>query len=122
MILLDNFFSIRQEIHDYFGYQEDWVTIPLYDGRDYYWYLNPIYGTQDKNLIVGGDVVFADTVEDLMDEERGAYYSYQIYTQRFLSKWVYEKTDYTMISVDTHIDGNKYLMIFDNTARIDLEE
>lgn len=45
-------------------------------------------------------------------------YSNEIYTQRFLPKWVYRGKDYTMICVDTHTDGNKFLQIFDNSKEI----
>ncbi len=31
---------------------------------------------------------------------------------------VYRGQDYTMISVDTHVDGNKFLQIFDNKKEV----
>jgi len=109
MQLIDDYFKLQKEIYDHFGYVEDWVTIPLDDARDYVW------------KIVGGDkgsVVFADSIEQLNDEEVGDYYSNEIYTQRFLPKWVYRTEDYTMICVDTHTDGNKFLQVFDNSKEI----
>lgn len=42
-------------------------------------------------------------------------YSGIIFTQRFLPRWVYRAVGFTMISVDTQCDGNKYLMVFDNS-------
>ena len=53
---------------------------------------------------------FADTIKKLNNEAVGDYYCNSIYTQRFLSKWVYRGGDLTMISVDTHTDGNKFLI------------
>lgn len=42
-------------------------------------------------------------------------YSGTIYTQRFLPKWVYRGPNHTMVSVDTHTDGNLVLMILITT-------
>ena len=56
---------------------------------------------------------FAETPEQL-DDADGNYYEDEIYTQRFLPKWVYRGEDYTMVCVDTHTDGNQFLRIFDN--------
>lgn len=36
MKLIDEYFERKEEVHNYFGYVEDWVSIPLEDGRDYY--------------------------------------------------------------------------------------
>jgi len=109
MELLDDYFKLQKEIYNHFGYVEDWVAIPLDDARDYVW------------KIEGGDegsVLFADSIEQLNDEEAGDYYSNEIYTQRFLPKWVYRSEDYTMICVDTHTDGNKFLQVFDNSKEV----
>ncbi len=103
MKLLDDFFEIRKKIHDHFGYVEDWVVIPLDDAREYFWYED------------GSQVRFADSEEELFDEDEGNYYEHEIYTQRHLPKWVYRTDDYTMICVDTNADGNHFLQIFDNT-------
>lgn len=105
MELLDKYFEIQKKVYEHFGYKEGWVVIPLDDGREYFWIL-------DSNA-----VRFAKTVEDLENEEAGKYYENEIYTQRFLPKWVYEAEDYTMICVDTRTDGNKFLQVFDNTKR-----
>ena len=108
--LIDDYFALQKKVHEAFGYVEDWVMIPMEDSRESVWYIN---GTDQD-----GDVVFADSEEQLRDEEAGDYYSNEIYTQRFLPKWVYRAEDFTMICVDTHCDGNKYLQIFDNKKEI----
>lgn len=105
---LDKFNTAKQELFDYFGYAEDWVTIPLDDRRDMYWQLN------QRDTGGGGDLLYYDERLTNQIVEDGAHYSNTIYTQRFLSKWVYRGEDYTMICVDTHTDGNKYLAIFSN--------
>jgi hypothetical protein len=58
-------------------------------------------------------VRFAKTEQELESED-GDYYENEIYTQRHLPKWVYRGADYTMVVVDTHTDGNKFLQVFAN--------
>ena len=117
MQLLDTLMSTEQKIFDYFGYVEDWVKIPLDDGREYFWQLFPRYDDKtDPTRITGGYVRFAETMGVLMDSD-GDYYENEIYTQRFLPKYVYVGDEFTMISVDTHTDGNKFLMILDNNKQ-----
>jgi len=102
---LDAYNESIKAIHEYFGYKEDWVVIPIDDGTDYYWRLN-------LNEDGGGTVDFGETTEEIET------YSNEIYTQRFLKKWVYRGKDFTMICVDTQMDGNKFLQIFDNSKEI----
>jgi hypothetical protein len=106
---LQDYFSLQQQIYDYFGYVEDWVVIPIEDATEYYWLLN-----HDE------EVIFAESEKQLLDEYAGDYYSNSIYKQRFLPKWVYRTDTHTMICVDTHTDGNKFLQIFDNTKEMQL--
>lgn len=105
MQLLNDYFNIQKQLFEYFGYVEDWAVIPLDDSTMYYWYLD---GEGP------GTVHFADTEAELISQS-GNYYENEIYTQRHLSKWVYRGKDYTMVVVDTHTDGNKFLQIFDNS-------
>ena len=102
MEMLDDYLNLQKQIHDYFGYVEDWRVIPIEDTRGYYWFLK------------GDDeVVFAECPEDF-NQEAGNYYVDEIYKQRFLPKYVYRGEKYTMIAVDTQTDGNKFLRIFEN--------
>lgn len=113
MQLLDQYFEIQQQIYDHFDYVEDWVVIPIDDRRESYWVL-----TQQE-------VWYSPSREDLIAHNEDNIYSDEIYTQRFLPKWVYEAPDYTMICVDTYTDGNKFLAIYDNQKRLrdkDFEE
>ena len=107
---IDQYFLLMEQIHEAFGYAEDWVVIPMDDCRDSVWCL-----TGEGS---GDEVRYADSEGQLMDEEAGQYYSNEIYTQRFLPKYVYRTEDYTMICVDTRTDGNKFLQIFDNTNEV----
>lgn len=110
MDLLDEYFKAKSAVHKYFGYKEDWVSIPLDDATGYYWILD--------GDGYGGRVRFATTIDDLKDEESGNYFANDIYTQRFLPRWVYPGEKYTMICVDTRTDGNKFLQIFSNDMEI----
>ena len=114
MKLLDQYNTTRNELFKYFNYVEDWVVIPLDDRREMIWGLTKTEQT--------GSVRFAETLNELKNEEAGEYYEDEIYTQRFLPKWVYRGKDYTMICVDTHTDGNKFLAIYTNEKEVDLEE
>ncbi len=107
MELLNEYSAKRQELFEYFGYVEDWRVIPVDDATQFHWQLT--------GESYGDEVQFALTPEELGD---GGAYSNEIYTQRFLKKWVYRGADYTMIVVDTHTDGNKFLQIFDNEKEV----
>lgn len=109
MSMIDDYFNLQQKIYDHFGYEEDWVVIPMDDSRQYFWRL------------CDDSVEFADT-EDELGNECGNYHVNDIYRQRFLPKFVYEADDMTMIVVDTHTDGNKFLQIFSNTMKRDWED
>ncbi len=108
MKLLTEYIDIKKKIHEYFGYVEDWKVIPLEDFTGYYWKLNL---EKDGR----GEVIFKETPFKELD---GECYVNHIYTQHFLPKWVYRKEDFTMISVDTQTDDNKFLGIFDNKKEI----
>ena len=107
MKLLKEYFELQAKIYEYFGYSEDWKVIPLDDATEFHWYV-----IEDEHG--GGEVHFSDDVEKLKDIDTGEYFANEIYTQRFLPKWVYRGEEYTMICVDTHTDGNKFLQGFDN--------
>lgn len=111
MKMLKEYFELQKQIHDYFGYVEDWVTIPLEDCTDDLWCLSG-EGSGDS-------VYHAATMEDF---QTGSFYGGPIYTQRFLPKYVYRGDAFTMVSVDTQCDGNKYLMVFDNSKQIPYDE
>lgn len=113
-IFVDYYFAMKKAIHDHFMYNEDWKAIPLEDYREYYWCLTG----EDR----GGHVVYSEkplTLESI--EEGSEIYGALIYTQRFLPRWVYKTETHTLVSMDTQVDGNKFLGIFDNAKRQDDE-
>jgi len=113
MKLLKDYFKLQKQVYEYFGYKEDWVVIPLDDATKYFWRLD--------GEGYGSSVHFADTERELLDED-GNYYVNEIYTQRFLKKWVYRGKNYTMACVDTCVDGNKFLQVFDNSKEVVIDK
>ncbi len=108
MKLLDDYFELRKKVFTYFGYEEDWKVIPLDDQTDVHWFLDQ-RGSDD------GSVVWSDEpfTEEII-KHGGGVYSAEIFTYRHLDKFVYRGPEFTMVVVDTHTDGNKFLMVFDN--------
>lgn len=105
MDIFNEYFKLQQEIYDYFDFKEDYVVIPIEDRREFSW-----------TIINEEEVCFGD--KDDIINDTGDYYSDEIYKQRFYDRWIYRAKDYTMIMVDTHTDGNKFLAIFDNSKEI----
>ncbi len=103
MKILDDYLALQEQIFDYFGYKEDWRVIPLDDQRSRYWILDE-----------GRKVIYSDDPFTRENIEAGTIFSAEIYTQRHLPKWVYRGPEYTMVCADTHTDGNKFLMVFEN--------
>lgn len=109
--LLTTYFALQTQIFDYFGYRENWRIIPLDDKTDVYWML-------DQKPDGTGRVFWApEPFSSALIQNGETFYSGSIYTQRFLTKWVYQAQDFTMICVDTHVDLNKFLMVFANEKR-----
>lgn len=110
---LDEYFALQSEIYEYFGYRENWCVIPIDDCREMYWTL-----TGEGH---GDEVIYSPTKEsvlkydEILDDD---VYVDEIYTQRFLPKWVYRGQDYTMVCVNTHADGNRFLSIFSNDCEV----
>ncbi len=100
MKILDDYFSLQEQIYDYFGYVEGWVVYPLDDARKFFWKLD-----WDNK-----EVHFADTEENLENRYDNCY-SNEMYGK----KSIYKGEEYTLILVDTHTGGNKFLQIFDNS-------
>ena len=113
-----DYWKAKNWLFNYFGYKEDWVTIPLHTQTiGLWWFIN---GARDETG-AGGEVIFQyqdDEEYDPKDVEDGNCVSWPIYTQRFLPKWVYRGKDYTMVVVNTQTDGNKYLAVFSNELEV----
>jgi hypothetical protein len=108
MDIIEEYFKLLEEVYEYFGFKEDYVIFALEDRRDYEW------------VLIDDDVVQYGNREDILNDT-GEYYEDEIYKQRFYNKWIYRGKDYTMIMVDTHTDGNKFLAVFDNKKEFKYE-
>jgi hypothetical protein len=107
---LIKYFKLQKEIYEYFGYKEDWKIIPLTDSTNVFWCI--LNGEENSS------VRFSESKYSLLSTDNSKIYEHEIYTQRFLSKYVYRGKDYTMICVDTNVDGNKFLQVFSNKNEI----
>lgn len=107
MNFLENYDNALQEVYKYFGFVEDYRVFPIDLQIKMYWKYN---GEKE--------VMFAETKEQLLDEETGDYYANKILHHRFYPKAIYEGAEYTMIIVDTHVDNNQFLQIFKNELKI----
>lgn len=118
VLAVKQYFELAEKIHEFFGYKEDWVSIPMKEQLECYWM---IVGGDEKGA--GGTVVCSKkpfTKKSLTEGK--SIYSDTIYTQRFLPRWVYRTQSHTLTCVDTHTDGNKFLYIFDNEKECKDEE
>lgn len=116
--MIDDYFKLLQEVHDHFGYVEDWCVFPLVDHREYYWVADDNEVQFSPRKDVAEALAKADYWDQIPEEMHNEVYSDEIYYNRFLPKAVYKAEDYTMILVDTNTDGNKFLSIFDNKKEI----
>lgn len=98
MQLLTEYFKLQEQIFAYFGYVEDWVTIPLLNLCEMNWHYR---GTEQSGKVWYSDLALTPEVL----KAGTALYSAVLYTQRFLPKWIYRADDYTMICIDTQCDG-----------------
>jgi hypothetical protein len=107
--LMEQYFNLLDDVFKYFGYQQDWKVSPLDDQRGRHWMICGPENSNSTKVVYSPKPFTKESIEKGMD-----LYSGTIYTQRFLPKWVYRGKEYTMVSVDTHSDGNQVLMIFEN--------
>jgi hypothetical protein len=106
MQLLDTYNETLKAIYDYFGFQEDWAVYPIDDRRQYFWEIDAT------------EVTFYDSLEAFENEDGMHTYSDEILRHRFYPKAVFEGAEYTLIMVDTHTDGNRFLAIYDNAKKL----
>jgi hypothetical protein len=104
--IINEYFDLQKKIHAAFGYKEDWKVIPLKDHRADYW------------LLKDDEVIYSDVKEAVEGDNEDNLYSSEIYTQRFLPKYIYRHWKFTLVCMDTRVDGNKWLGIFDNEKEL----
>lgn len=107
----DKYFELQENLFEHCGYHEQWRIFPMVDERESIWQVQGGEGS-------GGEIHWGDSEEQLLDKEEGDFYSGEIYTQRHHNKWVFRGEKYTLALVDTHCDGNIYLLILDNEKEL----
>lgn len=120
--IVDDYETLKTLIFQHVGYKEDWKAIPLSDDREMFWAVDK---KEDEWLKFSPQKEALEYWLADNDDEYGEYgnclYSDQIYTQRFLPKWVYRGAELTIVCVDTHTDGNKFLRILSNDKEVKLQ-
>lgn len=104
MNILETYNAAEKALFDHVGFKPNWVTAPIVDCSEYFWQCN-------------ADTVKYGMTQEVMESD-GDYYLDDIYKQRFYDKHVYEGSQFTMIFCNPHVDGMKWLRIFDNNKRI----
>lgn len=106
---LDQLFSLEEQIHEAFGYQQQWRIFPIVDMREFHWHLEHESG---------GTLRYWNTHEQALARDENHEYEAVVYTQRHLEKWVYRAEGFVMILMDTHCDMNIYLGVFDEAKEL----
>lgn len=109
--LLINHDNARRRILEYFDYQEYWRIYPIINLTDVYWaYEGPHIVYYNEPL-----------TKALIDEGRHVEASYY-WADESINQYKYEKDDYTLFVLKSHIDIMPTLSIFDNSKFMNLRE
>lgn len=100
---LIDYFSLEEQVHKLFGYEEGFRTFPMVNCLDYFWSVN------------SSDVNFADTKEEMVDDPT---YQCELHRTRHLPQNIWRSEHHTMILYNTGADFNVHLGIFDNTKEV----
>lgn len=103
---LDAYKKSLESVYNYFGFEEDWAVFPIDDRRKYYWKIN------------AHEVNFYDSVKAYEEQDGNHSYTDELLYHSHYPKAIYDGKDYTAILVNTHVDGNKFLAIYDNSKQV----
>jgi Txe/YoeB family toxin of Txe-Axe toxin-antitoxin module len=95
------------------GFKEDWITFPINSEtiNSFWEVLNEVQGNSP--------VRWADTEEKLADKDAGDYYSANLVKHRFFDgKSIFRGEDLTLIIGEPHVDGMRWLYVFDSHKEI----
>ncbi len=138
MKLIKEFFKLQKKLHEYFGYNEDWCVFSMQDYTDVWWSIPDESHDKVSSEMPDGQIIQFEYEQNLYFTNNREHhiklienkwnwekanigdfcYHYEIYHQRFLDSAIFKGEDYTMMLVDTHTDGNKYLVILDNKKEL----
>lgn len=124
MDIVDTYLQSLDAIFQHVGYVENWRAIPVEDSRNYFWAIDEDENTWCKFSSQKEALEF--WLKQEHEDEYGSYgdrlYKDSIFTYWHLKKWVYRGPEFTIVIVDTHTDGNKFLRIFRNDHEIKLKK
>lgn len=102
--------NAEERLFEYFGYRHDWRIFPVVEDLESYWRIDEHGGTL---LTSNNEASLDDNDASLDDNDADDFCRAEIYCH--LEQHVWRGADYTMALVDTHTDGNIYLVILSNT-------
>jgi hypothetical protein len=100
-----------QNVFKHISYEEGWRVLPLDDQRDMFWNVGRHDATADK-------VKFCPTKEKLLEWLKHEDDSGDCYANEILRSGIHRGAEITGIEVDTHTDGNKFLMLLRNENEV----
>ena len=107
--LLSSYNNFRERILSYFEYEEFWRIFPIIDLTDVYWAYDGPHLVYYKEPINGQVLREGHHVE-------ASYY----WSDESIRQYKYEKADYTLFVLKSHLDIMPTLSIFDNSKKMDL--
>ena len=115
--LVDNFANALQALFDHCGYVEDWVVFPVIDCRKHYWRVDAserqwCQHSPKREALVAAIEERTDGPMAFPEKHGQHFYSSEIYTQRFLSKWVFRGAEFVLVLENPRVDGNRWLACY----------
>lgn len=100
---LEKYLELEEEIFKEFGYEQTWHRYPIQVETDSYWLVTGLYNEVyvyspkpfSKKSIESGKEISSATIQGL-------------------STGMWKTETHTMVLLDTHVDGNIWLFVFDN--------
>lgn len=109
MKLLDQYNEIQQKIYDYFGFKEGWHVYPITDSKAMFW-------------CIKDDMIYKwSSMDSYNNLDEDDFYNDEIITHS-QNKGVYKGKEFTAVLVDTNVDGNKFLDIYDNSKMVEWKD
>ena len=107
--ILQNFISARDALYEHCGYREDWITFPINSET-----IDRVWNIQNET-----HVRWANTEEKLANVDAGEYYSAELVKHRFFEgKSIFRGEDLTLVIGEPHVDGMRWLYVFDSHKEI----
>lgn len=106
MNLMETFEKTRDALYEHVGFKESYAVCQIDDRTEMFWIIN-----KEENK-----VRFADEQTTLFSDEK--FYEDEISGLSFYNKTIYRGKKYTMIIVNTHVDGNCFFAFYDNKKEI----